>query len=1514
MDQTQLLTWDSEEEQREEELRDSDREPRGRLKVFGGSQRPETGFMVYEGENVIGRHESCHIRIPMQSVSKKHAVIEIDGDSHLIHDCNSLNKTRRKNAILKPNIRYAINDGDLFLFADVACQYVLLPPPPAKGDDSGSETGSESMFPQSRPGMGNDRQGSWLESDRVSGDDIIPKAAGRDLELSEDSLMLLPSQPYQSKSLMPLQSDTYVRESEDDDTPWKGTRSFASRDSRLPKSSICQTPSANVVPESDDEGGESSRSNNQSMQLHYDSDTDLEEDQQPDEKWTEPSTEQPVDGNSVNSKTGSVEEQQADNPLPMTGVAAINHLNAAQEMVIPGEAFDCDSGRVSSQVPGAPPPADLSHFSRDNDSEEEEEEQKSVLSRGSFTARGEMDSSLAKGANIREADAATGARSLIPPGEEEKSSKADYCADSNADADGEAEDTAGSVDKRELVEVNSDTDIDDDTESYALQPTQCFTVTISNTQDETAGEGNYTPDAVIAAGANTEGEPTQLLACQSPTFNKEPFKDGTAAVSNTEEEATQLFTFQSPTFGKDTFESNSAAASKTEEEATQPFTFQSPKFSKDTFNSNTAAANNTEEEATQPFIFQSPTFSKDTFKKPFTSGFDQGNQLGKAKANTAAASSTEEEATQPFMADAVTLSPVAAAPQQWDLSESDQEEPAASNHEDQWAGEETQPFCFQDQAAESTVEAEEAEDTIPILRAEDCLAPTSQDPPKTRRRSLTEDTPEEESSMDPAAATDQVEAAKGQGRGRSQQVNEEVNSLAAADQQPAEASGEVNGEASGDTKTAPVQETGHPPSNSDKEAAGPDTEALSSQNLAPNAAPSRTKSRRGRRRPSAVEAETSGGCRDHLAIPREKSQQEKSRSTGAGEPRDRDSCEDAQRLCRNAPEPSSEAAGEVAAVPVSVTQAGPRRGRGRPKSVSMSTTDNDRCPPEEESPQVPVVRGRRRKGRSVAAPESRAENVEDTPQTDGSSQRRPAGRGKRRSVAAPENRAESVADAPQTDGPSQRRPAGRGKRRSVAAPESRAESVEDAPQTDGPSQRRPAGRGKRRSVAAPESRAESVEDAPQTDGPSQRRPAGRGKRRSVAALESQAESVNDAAQTDDSSRRGPAGRAKRKSVAEPESQAESVNDAVQTNDSSQRRQAGRAKRKSVAEPESQAESVNDAAQIDDSSRRGPAGRAKRKSVAEPESQAECVNDTVQTNSSSQRPAGKSRRKQECAQPSSQETGLLSGQKRCILAASPSDSEKETCTPPQVKTRHRACRLSSHSSSGSLPDSGTPPKIMFTGLVDENGVKVIKQLGGEVVESVHDSTHLVTDRIRRTVKFLCAVARGIPVVTPEWLKKCGKSSCFLSTSSFLVNDSDQEQKFNFKLAKSLQKAKEQPLLQDYRVHMTSGVQPDPSQMETIVQCSGATVLPKMPRAYKEKTLVISCPDDLPKCKPARDAGVPIVNAEFILTGILQQTVDLESYRLDGDSDEVVDSKPEGRGKKRSSTTAAMQPAGGRKKKR
>ncbi|XP_058866790.1 mediator of DNA damage checkpoint protein 1-like isoform X1 [Acipenser ruthenus] len=221
------------------------------------------------------------------------------------------------------------------------------------------------------------------------------------------------------------------------------------------------------------------------------------------------------------------------------------------------------------------------------------------------------------------------------------------------------------------------------------------------------------------------------------------------------------------------------------------------------------------------------------------------------------------------------------------------------------------------------------------------------------------------------------------------------------------------------------------------------------------------------------------------------------------------------------------------------------------------------------------------------------------------------------------------------------------------------------------------------------------------------------------------------------------------------------------------------------------------------------------------------------------------------------------------------------TPPDFKTPRRSVsRASITGVSPRLTGSSSVPKIQFTGVIDDCGLEVIERLGGEMAESGHDCTHLITDRVRRTVKFLCAVARGIPIVTPEWLEKCGKNGCFLSPNAFLVKDVEQEKNFSFSLADSLIKARRQSLLEGYEVHVTPNVKPEPAQMKEIIQCSGASYLPKMPKVYKDRTVVISCVEDAAKCKAALGASIPVVNAEFLLTGILQQSAELQRYSLQG----------------------------------
>ncbi|XP_068521160.1 mediator of DNA damage checkpoint protein 1-like [Anas acuta] len=170
------------------------------------------------------------------------------------------------------------------------------------------------------------------------------------------------------------------------------------------------------------------------------------------------------------------------------------------------------------------------------------------------------------------------------------------------------------------------------------------------------------------------------------------------------------------------------------------------------------------------------------------------------------------------------------------------------------------------------------------------------------------------------------------------------------------------------------------------------------------------------------------------------------------------------------------------------------------------------------------------------------------------------------------------------------------------------------------------------------------------------------------------------------------------------------------------------------------------------------------------------------------------------------------------------------------------------------------------------------LGGSMATSVFDCTHLVTDRVRRTVKFLCAVARGVPIVTPKWLHESARSGRVLAPGSFLVRDSQQERHFGFSLSQALSRARRHPLLQGYEVHVTPSVRPEPEQMRDIVTCSGGTFLPTMPCTYGPRRLVISCGEDSGCWAPALSARLPLASAELLLTGLLRQRLQLQDFLL------------------------------------
>ncbi|XP_060259296.1 mediator of DNA damage checkpoint protein 1 isoform X16 [Ovis aries] len=189
---------------------------------------------------------------------------------------------------------------------------------------------------------------------------------------------------------------------------------------------------------------------------------------------------------------------------------------------------------------------------------------------------------------------------------------------------------------------------------------------------------------------------------------------------------------------------------------------------------------------------------------------------------------------------------------------------------------------------------------------------------------------------------------------------------------------------------------------------------------------------------------------------------------------------------------------------------------------------------------------------------------------------------------------------------------------------------------------------------------------------------------------------------------------------------------------------------------------------------------------------------------------------------------------------------------------------------------TAPKVLFTGVVDARGERTVLALGGSLASSVAEASHLVTDRIRRTVKFLCALGRGIPILSLAWLHESRKAGCFLPPDEYLVTDPEQEKNFGFSLREALSRAQERRLLEGYEIHVTPGVQPPPPQMGEIISCCGGAILPSMPRSYKPQRFVITCSQDFPRCAVPYRVGLPILSPEFLLTGVLKQEVKPEAF--------------------------------------
>lgn len=190
---------------------------------------------------------------------------------------------------------------------------------------------------------------------------------------------------------------------------------------------------------------------------------------------------------------------------------------------------------------------------------------------------------------------------------------------------------------------------------------------------------------------------------------------------------------------------------------------------------------------------------------------------------------------------------------------------------------------------------------------------------------------------------------------------------------------------------------------------------------------------------------------------------------------------------------------------------------------------------------------------------------------------------------------------------------------------------------------------------------------------------------------------------------------------------------------------------------------------------------------------------------------------------------------------------------------------------------TTHQVLFTGLNDPRLQTTVQNLGGKVMEKPEDCNVLVTDKVRRTYKFLCMMGRGKPIVSPDWLLKSQKSGRFLDPWEFLLNDKENETKFKFSLKKSLMQCEKAKLLTGFSVAVTPNVKPPPQEMKGIVESCGGTFI-EVTKKFPENSFIVSCNEDKHMWSKLKKLGPPVVGAEVLLLGVLQQKLNLNTYIL------------------------------------
>uniref|UniRef100_A0A7S2XC25 BRCT domain-containing protein n=1 Tax=Lotharella oceanica TaxID=641309 RepID=A0A7S2XC25_9EUKA len=185
---------------------------------------------------------------------------------------------------------------------------------------------------------------------------------------------------------------------------------------------------------------------------------------------------------------------------------------------------------------------------------------------------------------------------------------------------------------------------------------------------------------------------------------------------------------------------------------------------------------------------------------------------------------------------------------------------------------------------------------------------------------------------------------------------------------------------------------------------------------------------------------------------------------------------------------------------------------------------------------------------------------------------------------------------------------------------------------------------------------------------------------------------------------------------------------------------------------------------------------------------------------------------------------------------------------------------------------TIPRVVITGIKGQACLEdAMRQLGATILSAnnARKCTHLISTRILRTEKFLCAFSNARYVLKPTWISSCLDKGCIHPpTLNDYLNDRTSELQYSFELSTSM-KAPRSKVFMGHKFYFDRKIGADFRRvLSNIVMSGGASAVLKSRRVVNGLIVVVS-KDEKFKIFKIAAGSAPVLTTEDIILATLRQ---------------------------------------------